>query len=160
MNQTLQALKQLNSGVMVVAVSDSHAFTAAWVMQVSFDPVLLAISINPAHTSYALFKENKRCTVNVLEKSQMNFAAHYGQSGLLDKMSLGTWKAGDAVVPVLEEALVAFECCWVNEVDAGDHQVVICEVMNSHLLNDGTPMLYSDTENMDGSAELVAEIKK
>jgi len=160
MNQTLQALKYLNSGVMVVAVSESHAFTAAWVMQVSFDPVLLAISINPTHASYAIFKENKRCTINVLDKSQMNFAAHYGQSGLIDKMSLGTWRPGSATVPVLGEALVAFECRWVDEVPVGDHQLVICEMSNSRLLNEGTPMLYSDTENMDGSAELVAEIKK
>jgi len=159
MNKTLQALKYLNSGVMVVAVDKEHAFTAAWVMQVSFDPVLLAISINPEHTSYAIFKENKRCTVNVLDKSQMNFAAHYGRSGLTDKMSLGTWKQGSAAAPVLGEALVAFECCWVDEVAAGDHRLIICQVVKSCLLNEGTSMLYSDTENMDGSAELVAEIK-
>ncbi|MDC9727802.1 MAG: flavin reductase family protein [Methyloprofundus sp.] len=163
MKEITKALKKLNSGVVLVAVaSESHkanAFTAAWVMQVSFNPVLLAISINPEHISYDIFKEGRRCTVNVLAESQMEFAAHYGQSGVADKMSLGTWLESDSAVPVLQEALVSFECQWLNEVAAGDHQVVICEVIASKILNEGVAMLYSDTENMDGSAELVAEIK-
>ena len=37
-----------------------NAFTAAWVMQVSFDPLLLALSINPHHSSYRLLKEGRR----------------------------------------------------------------------------------------------------
>ena len=36
-----------------------NAFTAAWVMQVSFDPLLLALSINPHHSSYGLLKEGR-----------------------------------------------------------------------------------------------------
>ena len=164
MKQIVKALKQLNSGVVLVAVaSETHkanAFTAAWVMQVSFNPVLLAISINPEHISYDIFKEGRRCTVNILEQSQMDFAAHYGQSGVVDKMSLGTWVASSGGVPILQEALVSFECKWLNEVAAGDHQVVICEVVASKIFNEGVAMLYSDTENMDGSAELVAGIDK
>lgn len=164
MKEIVKALKQLNSGVVVVAVASgaqkANAFTAAWVMQVSFDPVLLAISINPEHASYDIFKEGLCCTVNVLEKSQMEFAAHYGQSGVADKMSLGTWVGSECGVPTLQEALVSFECKWLNEISAGDHQVVICEVLASKVSNTGVAMLYSDTENMDGSAELMAEIKK
>lgn len=164
MKEIIKALKQLNSGVVLVAVaSEAHkanAFTAAWVMQVSFDPVLLAISINPEHTSYDIFKEGRCCTVNILEQSQMAFAAHYGQSGATDKMSLGTWVASECGVPSLQEALVSFECKWLNEIAAGDHQVIICEVLASKVSNEGIAMLYSDTENMDGSAELVAKIEK
>jgi flavin reductase (DIM6/NTAB) family NADH-FMN oxidoreductase RutF len=44
-----------------------NAFTAAWVMQVSFDPLLLALSINPHHSSYGLLKEARAFSVNVLE---------------------------------------------------------------------------------------------
>ena len=42
--------KQISLGVYVIGVSDGerqNAFTAACVMQVSFNPPLLAISINP-----------------------------------------------------------------------------------------------------------------
>jgi len=49
--------KRLTQGVYVVGVAHGekrNAFTAAWIMQVSFDPLLLALSINPQHSSYQL----------------------------------------------------------------------------------------------------------
>jgi flavin reductase (DIM6/NTAB) family NADH-FMN oxidoreductase RutF len=36
-------------------------------MLVSFDPLLLALSINPRHSSYALLKEGSAFGINVLE---------------------------------------------------------------------------------------------
>ncbi len=87
-----QALKLISQGVYVVAVADGqqqNAFTAAWVMQVSFSPVMLAVSISPEHYSYKLLKRSGICSVNVLNKEQLDFAAHYGRSGVKDKMALG-----------------------------------------------------------------------
>jgi flavin reductase (DIM6/NTAB) family NADH-FMN oxidoreductase RutF len=49
--------KRLTQGVYVVGLAHGekrNAFTAAWIMQVSFDPLLLALSINPQHSSYQL----------------------------------------------------------------------------------------------------------
>ncbi|MGH2567380.1 MAG: flavin reductase family protein, partial [Bacteroidota bacterium] len=49
--------RQLTHGVYVVGVTHKkkdNAFTAAWVMQVSFKPLLLALSIHPDHSSYAM----------------------------------------------------------------------------------------------------------
>ena len=54
MSGSIAALFQrLTQGVYVVGVAYGelrNAFTAAWVMQVSFDPLLLALSINPRHS--------------------------------------------------------------------------------------------------------------
>ena len=52
-----------------------NAFTAAWVMQVSFDPLLLALSINPHHASSGLLKESRAFSVNVLKKGQLEVAS-------------------------------------------------------------------------------------
>ena len=52
--------QRVTQGVYVVGVAHGevrNAFTAAWVMQVSFEPLLLALSINPHHSSYRLLKE-------------------------------------------------------------------------------------------------------
>jgi flavin reductase (DIM6/NTAB) family NADH-FMN oxidoreductase RutF len=43
---------RLTQGVYVVGVAHGevrNAFIAAWVMQASFDPLLLALSVNPHH---------------------------------------------------------------------------------------------------------------
>ena len=153
-NELLQQM--LSQGVYVVGVvdgSETNAFTAAWVMQVSFAPVLLAISINPEHHSYRLLKKGGVCSVNVLSQQQMLLAEHFGRSGLEDKMAQGTWTATVTGAPVLQESLAYFDCKVRHEVAAGDHQLVICEVIDARQLNAGSPMLYSDTGAMDNSAD-------
>ena len=150
-------LQHMTQGVYVVGVADgekTNAFTAAWVMQVSFSPVLLAISINPEHYSYQLLKKGGVCSVNVLSQEQAQIAAHFGQSGIKDKMSVGTWAAAKTGAPVLQESLAYFDCIVSHEVSSGDHQLVICEVQEARQLNVGIAMLYSDTGSMDNSAEL------
>ena len=93
MSDTIAALFQrLTQGVYVVGVAHGevrNAFTAAWVMQVSFDPLLLALSINPHHSSYRLLKEGHAFSVNVLKKGQLELAAHYGRPARADKLALG-----------------------------------------------------------------------
>jgi flavin reductase (DIM6/NTAB) family NADH-FMN oxidoreductase RutF len=64
--------KRLTQGVYVIGVAHEevrNGFTAAWVMQVSFDPLLLALSINPHHSSYRLLKEGGAFSVNVPKNS-------------------------------------------------------------------------------------------
>ena len=75
--------KLISHGVYVVGVSDGrhrNAFTAAWVIQVSFNPVMLALSINPEHYSYQLLKAGGVCSVNVLGRDQLGVAEHFGRS--------------------------------------------------------------------------------
>jgi len=83
MSGSVAALFQrLTQGVYVVGVAHGevrNAFTAAWVMQVSFDPLLMALSISPHHSSYRLLKEGRAFSVNVLKKGQLDLAEHYGQ---------------------------------------------------------------------------------
>ena len=105
MSATVAALFQrLTQGVYVIGVGDEkarNAFTAAWVMQVSFDPLLLALSINPLHSSYGLLRQARAFSVNVLGKSQGSLAAHFGQPQSAGKLAAADWTA----------AAPAFRCC-------------------------------------------------
>jgi len=83
MSDSIAALFQrLTQGVYVVGVAHGevrNAFTAAWVMQVSFEPLLLALSINPHHSSYRLLQDGRAFSVNVLKRGQLDLAEHYGR---------------------------------------------------------------------------------
>jgi flavin reductase (DIM6/NTAB) family NADH-FMN oxidoreductase RutF len=150
-----ELFKQLSHGVYIVAVSDGvhhNAFTAAWVMQVSFDPPLLAISINPEHYSYTLLQTGGVCTVNVLGQHQMNVAEHFGRSNP-DKMSGFNWQQGLSTAPVLADSLAYFDCQVSHYTDAGDHKIVVCQVIAGAILHQGCPLLYGQTDDMDGSDE-------
>ena len=95
MSRSIAALFQrLMQGVYVVGVAHGtvrNAFTAAWVMQVSFDPLLLTLSINPHHSSYRLLKVGVAFSVNVLKKGQLDLAEHYGQPAHADKLARTEW---------------------------------------------------------------------
>ncbi len=149
-------LKQISHGVYVIGVGvgdRQNAFTAAWVMQVSFDPLLLAISINPKHYSYQLMKASGVCTVNVLGQEQYAIAEHFGRSAP-DKMAGFQWQQAETGAPVLSESLAYFDCQVSHYTDAGDHEVAVCKVVAAATLNQGRPLLYSQTGDMDGSSEL------
>lgn len=148
--------KQISHGVYVIGVSDGerqNAFTAAWVMQVSFDPPLLAISINPEHYSYQLLQAGEVCSVNVLGQNQYAIAGHFGRS-VQDKMAGFQWQKGKTGAPILSESLAYFECQVSHYTDAGDHKIAVCEVIVAARLNEGSPLLYNQTGDMDGSSEL------
>ena len=148
--------KQISHGVYVIGVVDGeyqNAFTAAWVMQVSFKPPLLAFSINPKHYSYQLLQSSGFCTVNVLRQDQNTIAEHFGHSAK-DKMTGFQWQTDKTGAPVLLESLVYFDCQVSHYTDAGDHKIAICKVISAVRLNQGLPLLYSQTDDMDGSGKL------
>ncbi len=152
--------KQISHGIYVIGVSDGihqNAFTAAWVMQVSFDPLLLALSINPQHCSYKLLQASGICTVNVLGLDQQAIAEHFGRPGVKDKMAAFQWLTGKTGAPILSESLAYFDCEVSHYTEAGDHKIAVCRVIDAAMLNQGQPLLYVQTGDMDGSSALYAE---
>jgi flavin reductase (DIM6/NTAB) family NADH-FMN oxidoreductase RutF len=149
-------VKLISHGVYVIGVGaggQQNAFTAAWVMQVSFEPLLLAISINPGHYSFQLLQASGVCTVNVLGQNQYAIAEHFGRS-LKDKMAGFQWQQAETGAPVLSESLAYFDCRVSHYTDAGDHKIAVCKVVAAATLNSGRPLLYSQTGDLDGSSEL------
>ena len=159
--ETVAALfRLLTQGVYVVGVSDGQqrdAFTAAWIMQASFDPLLLAVSINPDNASYELLHASGWFTVNVLKQDQLDLARHFGtKSGRdRDKLARVRIRPGQAGSPILEDALAYFECVLEGRTRAGDHELVLGRVMNGQILDPkAAPLTYAETEDMDGSSAL------
>jgi len=149
--------KHITQGVYVISVNNGeqkNAFTAAWVMQVSFDPLLLCFSINPKHHSYKLLQQGGVCCISVLNNEQHVVAEHFGKSNIKDKMEGYVWNDTETKAPALADSLAYFDCRVDHFSDAGDHKLVICKVINAAILNNGSPMLYGDTGDMDNSSEL------
>jgi flavin reductase (DIM6/NTAB) family NADH-FMN oxidoreductase RutF len=159
MSDGIAALFQrLTQGVYVVGVAHReirNAFTAAWVMQVSFDPLLLALSINPRHSSFGLLKQGRVFSVNVLKKGQLDLAAHFGRPAQADKLAVTEWTTGRTGAPLLDEAMAWFECRVLAKHPAGDHVLVLGEVIDGKLVDaEAEPMTYRDTGAMDGASAL------
>ena len=160
MNEVTTLFRRLTYGVYVVGVADGDerdAFTAAWVMQTSFDPLLLALSINPEHASFPLLQAGGGFTVNVLKQNQQDLARWFGtRSGRdEDKLAGIRWRPGRTGAPILEDALAYFDCELSGEMGAGDHDLTLGRVIDGRVLDpDAAPLLYSDTGDMDGSSAI------
>jgi flavin reductase (DIM6/NTAB) family NADH-FMN oxidoreductase RutF len=152
--------RRLTTGVYVVGVSDGtaqNAFTAAWLTQVSFDPLLLAFAIHPGHASYAILQRGKVFSVNVLGSDHLDLARHFGtRSGRdVDKLGGVPHDRGRSGCPLLRDALAHFECPVVAEVEAGDHRLVVGRVEGGSLRDPAArPLTYVETGDMDGSSDL------
>jgi flavin reductase (DIM6/NTAB) family NADH-FMN oxidoreductase RutF len=160
MNEIAALFHRLSHGMYVVSAAYDgrrNAFTAACVMQASYDPLLLAVSINPQNTSYALVRGSGSLIVNVLKRGQLDLARRFGTRSRRDEDKLVgvRWQPGRGGAPVLSEALAYFECELMQRVPAGDHELVLARVVGGRILDPGAePMHYGDTGDMDGSSAL------
>jgi flavin reductase (DIM6/NTAB) family NADH-FMN oxidoreductase RutF len=162
MGLPLEVCRRLTAGVYVVSAAHggaADAFTAAWVMQVSFDPLLVAVSVNPGHATWPLIRDGRRFVISVLGSGQQDLARHFGTSSGRDhdKVSEIAWvTAGQG--HALAAAAAWLECTVHDIVAAGDHTIVIADVVNGAVLQPAVaPLRYADTGNMDGSATLFPE---
>jgi len=160
MSEIAALFHRLSYGVYVVGVAAGDrrdGFTAAWVMQASFDPLLLALSINSSNASYELLHAGGGFTVNVLKQGQLELARRFGtRSGRNeDKLAGIRWRPGRTGAPILEQALAYFDCELAGRHRAGDHELVLGRVVDGKIFDPGAaPLTYADTGDMDGSAEL------
>ncbi|WP_233860370.1 flavin reductase family protein [Paraburkholderia sp. HD33-4] len=160
MSSIADLFRHLTAGVYVIGVSDGDrrdAFTASAVMQVSFSPLLIAIGTSPTHESYKLLEHGQGFAISVLRAEQQDLARHFGtQSGrTVDKLASTRWQPGMTGAPLLLDALAHFDCRVVNDVEAGDHRLVVGRVLNGAIVSpEGEPLVYAQTGNLDGSEGL------
>lgn len=158
--QPLDVFRRLTNGLYVVGVAHGEqrdAFTAAWITQVSFDPLLIALSVNPTHASYPILVVAGAFAVSVLGRGRLDLARHFGtQSGwVVDKLDGPRWEASPGGAPVLSEAIAHLDCRVAARYPAGDHELVLGEVLGGRVLaSEAEPMRYDETGNLDGSAAL------
>lgn len=152
--------RRLTTGVYVVGVAADgrrNAFTAAWLTQVSFDPLLLALSVNPEHASWPLLLQGGGFAVSVLRRDQLPLVAAFGtRSGRdTDKLAGVAWRPAPSGAPVLTDAVAWLDCRLHARFPAGDHEVVLARPVAGELVApEEPPLLYPDTGEIDGSREL------
>jgi len=125
----------ITTGVTVITTRNQQqlgGMTAAWITQVSLNPVLLMVSIAPQRNSHHLIKSSGYFCVNVLAESQKDLGKHFGlQSGRnTDKFKDVTFKTGAKDIPVLEGVKAVIMCELVSTYTAGDHDLFIGKVIS------------------------------
>jgi flavin reductase (DIM6/NTAB) family NADH-FMN oxidoreductase RutF len=71
-----------------------------------------------------------------LKTEQIALAKHFASSNI-DKMSANQWQYAKTNSPILSESSAYFDCKVTHTVDAGDHVMVVCEVIDAGYLQQG-----------------------
>lgn len=118
----------------VVAITEAAdgrrvGFTANSFASVSLDPPLVSICPGQFLSSYEEFKACSRFTVSVLAADQQDVAEVFaGYKG--DRFAKVDWSPGAQTgLPVIDGAAASFECDRHQVVTAGDHIILIGQVL-------------------------------
>lgn len=127
------AMSLLSSAVNIVTtagVSGRHGFTASAVCSVTDTPPTLLVCMNKSARSHVHFLENKVLTVNVLgtqhETLSNVFASKLSSE---ERFEYGDWTTLTTGAPVLEDALVNFDCEIEQMQEVGTHTIFICRIV-------------------------------
>jgi len=140
--------KSISHGVYIITVRTkerTNGMTAAWVSQVSMQPLLLMVSIAPVRFTHNLIKESGYFSINVLDEDTMNYGAVFGfKSGRkVDKFQGIPYFDAPNGSPVLKDVLAFLECKVADIISAGDHSLFIGEVVAAKILKeDKEPLIF------------------
>jgi flavin reductase ActVB len=132
------------SGITVATVRDAqgaaHGMTANSFTSVSLAPPLVLICVDHRARILEHFRISAHFGINVLSASQRLLSDRFAGSGY-DRFEGVEWTPGETGVPLLPGVLATLECVRVNVVTAGDHDIVIGEVLHS-ICHEGEPLLF------------------
>ncbi|CAL9619520.1 flavin reductase family protein [Streptomyces pilosus] len=117
-------------------------FTATSLASVSAEPPMLSFGIGTGSSSWSVIAASDHVGVHVLGEHQRETAATFARSGA-DRFGPATaWREGPEGVPVLDDVPAWMVCRVVARVPAGDHRIVIAEVLLGDPTGHGRPLLY------------------
>ncbi|WP_309230954.1 flavin reductase family protein [Nocardia sp. SYP-A9097] len=137
-------LGRFASGVTVITAIDEGepvGFACQSFASLSIEPPL--VSFFPARTSssWPRIRRAGRFTVNILADHQDQVCRQLGRPGA-DKFAGVDWTPSVNGSPLLTGALATIDCELHEEVDGGDHTVVIARVTGLNEHSEATPLLF------------------
>jgi flavin reductase (DIM6/NTAB) family NADH-FMN oxidoreductase RutF len=141
-----RAFARFGTGVTVVTVQTDTgpvAMTANSFTSISLDPPLVLWAPARSSRRHDAFAEAKRFCVHVLGSDQLSTALHFAKSG--DDFTAHEWHPSREGVPVLSGCLSVFHCETHAIHPAGDHSLILGEVMQvDHCASERTGLIFAE----------------
>jgi flavin reductase (DIM6/NTAB) family NADH-FMN oxidoreductase RutF len=155
------ALDMMNYGMYVIGSRGPmgrNVMAAHWLMQVSFKPRMVALSLENDARTLANIRETRVFSVNVMGQDSMELVASFLQPANPTKV-LGRNVIGTAPIdklagvphrtmatgcPILRDALAWFECEVEGGLPTGDHTLIVARVTDGGQIHAGNPLRDDD----------------
>ncbi len=143
-------LRTIPYGLYVIGVRNEdafHAFTGSWLSQCSLKPPRVMLGVRHGTHSLEMIEKGKVFSVNFLAKSDKKILEQFFKPTPASGNRFGevAFHPGKTGAPVLEQATHFLECELKNIFEAGDHSIVIGEVVEAEILKNEAPLVMGDT---------------
>lgn len=110
-------------------------FTANSFTSVSLDPPLLSVCLAKSMSCCSIFENCSHFAINILAEAQEDisnlFASYKG-----DRFSKVGWSADSNGSPIIDGVTTSFSCSNYQQIDAGDHLILIGEITSFETTGD------------------------
>jgi len=144
-----QVLRTFTYGLYAISCASQgevNIFTANWLTQVSFEPPLIAVSVENTSKSLPMILRSRIFTVNVLPTGSRELAGKLGKSAIQhpDKLAGVDYYLGENGCPILRNALAWIACKVHHTAPAGDSTLIIGEVEDVGMLGEGQALTMAE----------------
>lgn len=142
------ALGKIPSGLFVLSLIDDNTgaddfMLASWVQQCSFSPLMVNIAIRSERSILSQLLPGKFFNLHIIKEGQNQMVGRFAKpasgTDLLKDLSIKK-EPGQPVV--LLDTCAVLQCRAAGVLNAGDHQLLLAEVVSGTLLSGGDPMVH------------------
>ncbi len=143
-----RAIGRIGSGVHVVAMNrngERDGLLTSWIGQAAFEPPMLSLAIKKGRPILSKLPDGATFTVSVLSKSNMDIYKNFAKpfTPELDRfegLKVEEDKQGN---PYFADAVAYLSCVIAGRVEAGDHFVLVAEIVGgAGLQTEQEPMIH------------------
>jgi flavin reductase len=118
-------------------------FTATAVCSVTDSPPSLLVCLNRNASVYEAVRANGVLGVNALAPEHQQLSALFGgKTPVEERFAAARWRVGETGAPLLEGAVVNFDCRIAQASEVGGHTVLICEIVGIAGLERDEALVY------------------
>ncbi|WP_336767408.1 NADH-dependent FMN reductase RutF [Pantoea endophytica] len=104
-------------------------FTASAVCSVTDTPPTLLVCLNRSASVWPIFRDNGYLSVNTLAAGHEDLSTLFGgKTPMAERFAAADWHTLASGSPLLDGALVSFDCKVAQVVSVGTHDILFCEV--------------------------------
>ncbi len=126
------AMAKMGAAVNIITTdgpAGKAGFAATAVCSVTDSPATLLVCLNRTASVFEAVMENKAICVNVLTADHEKLSSLFGgKTPVEERFAAANWHYGATGAPILDDAMVSFDCVITDMQDIGTHRVLFCSV--------------------------------
>jgi flavin reductase (DIM6/NTAB) family NADH-FMN oxidoreductase RutF len=131
--------------IMTTAVGQRlHGMTVSAFSSVSLEPLLVLVSVERSTVMHRMVLESQAFALNILGERSEGTARFFADNARLDgpEFRQGSYSLGKTGSPILSEATGYLEATIHSTHEAGDHTIIVAQVVNLEIAREEPPLIY------------------